>query len=342
MKKIITLAAIAISTMFMTGCAEKHINIAGVRPAAVSEAMSYETLAVIPIKNDTYGLANKLEQLLLDKKYDGDKIFDLASRNEIYQIMKEQSFNNSGAVKEGDKINLGEIDGVDAIIFSTINDASVKDSYFYKIRTRCADRECKQLVKVRVNCTKRDYSTSATFKMVDVETSKIIISKTYTEKTARRICEDESYSFENTATVLGRLQERMALRFVNLISPTEYYVEATIAEDEPNYDLTSDQEDKIEKANIAFENKFYDKAEKLYKEVIKETKGKSYVATYNLGLVYEQKGKSNEALALYKRCIDLVDDLSEVPELQESIHRVEVNQKSQKIVDEQVKLKIQK
>jgi len=324
--------------LLFNACGNKQISINAVQPASVPKALNYKKIAVIPFKNDNIGASSLLEQKLMNRTYNGENLFEVVNRSDIKDILTEQSFNNSQIVSEKDKIALGNISGVDALIVGSINNASVSDFYTTKTKTVCRGDKCSERVKVKVPCTNRTTTLNMTIKMVDVSTGDLVISKNFFQKNTQRVCQDSYYSFLNTDTVLYQMSEASINRFINMISPTNYKLSVVVVEDEPLIDLTGKQEDLVERAMNRLDKKDFFGAEKLFKQLNSETDYKSYIASFNLGVIEEAKGNYDNALSYYKHCkILLNDNLSDNPELLDAISRVRILKSNALEASKQVK-----
>lgn len=338
MKKILFLGLIGAIGFLFTGCGNKQIQINAVAPASVPKALNYKDIAVLPIKRDNVGLTSILEQKLMNKEYKGNKIFHIVSRAEIKDILAEQEFSNSGAVNEEERIKMGNISGVDALIIGTVNDASESDLHTYKTKVVCSGEKCEKTVRVRISCINRTISLSSTLKMVDAKTGDLIVSKTFPESYIQRVCEDSYYSFPDTTVTLNRLAELSAERFVSLISPTSYKLTVAVVEEEPKIDLTSEEEKIAERAINRLDKKDYFGAEKLFKQLNSMTSYKSYIASFDLGVIEEAKGNYDKAEAYYRHCEELLSgDLSDNEELFDSLSRIKRLQKQQNLTLSQTK-----
>jgi len=335
LKSLLKLSVLAGAVMLITGCSQT-VTLTGLKPAPTPKALEYGTVAVLPLKNDAVNMTAHLETLLQNKTVNGKNVFKVVSRDNLKGLLDEQALQNSNLVSKRKDKTVEELIGADAIITGVVDDTIVRDTHYYKIKQECRGDNCKYLVDVRVSCVKRAISTNASFKMTDVRTGEVVTSKNFFDSETRRVCQDDSYGFLQTESIIYKLQKNIAKRFVNSITPNTYKMRAVIAEDEPVIDLTSKQEDMVEQGVSAIKHRILSKADTIFKTIL-DQQPKSYVANYNLGIIAEMRGNYSDAREFYLRCTHLVEDFDDVPELSDSLNRIKNVMQEQKATMKQMK-----
>ena len=132
------------------------------------------------------------------------------------------------------------------------------------------------------------------------------------------------------------MQERMVNDFIALISPTYYTIKARLAFKEPEIELTNQAEKTLEAGIEALKENHLSLAQKHFESVLNMTNHQSYVATHNLGLVYEAKGDFARANAFYQTCLTLLKSQSLPLELQVSLERIHQSLSQEHHVMEQI------
>lgn len=325
-------AWIGLSLIILTGCT-KSIQIKMLEPAEIDRAASTKRIAVSEFKDDSIGLAGKIESRIAQQRVDGTLFFTTISRDQIDRIVQEQQLQNSGVVKDDQVVEVGEILGAQAFITGEVSSTSLRDNRFFEERFECADRKCKEMRKYLVPCQRREISLGASIKMTDVSRGDIIYAQSYAETRRWKSCRDDARTLPSKATGLEQLANEVASQFVAKLTP-HYRTRSVELLDDPDIKYSDRQEKTLELGLEYLEAGRLDKAEKLLGTLLDSTDSRSYVAAYNLGVVKEAQGDYAEASRLYR----LADDLQLEPV--EAINRavVRIRQVMQKHEQAQLQL----
>lgn len=303
MKFGVRMCILLLSVFAFTGCSQKYVSVQTIAPAQFDKALHYKRLNIAPTLNDTFQITHFLEEKLFEKSFNHSPLFQLVS---IYE--KQPSTTSK----------------VDAYIVMQIDIPIIYDTPYYVERIKCNDAKCKYPYTIYVPCIERSYSTAIHFQMIDAQNSQLIFSKNFSKSTQDRACQTRGYEYlPDTNPHLRLMQERMVNEFVGLISPTYYKINARLAFKEPEVDLGYEAEKRLEAGIEALKQNNISQAKQNFETVLNMTNHQSYVATHNLGLVYEAKGDFAMANALYKKCTTLLKHPSEHLELEQSLHRIE-------------------
>lgn len=302
-----------------SGCS-KNVKIRVLEPAKIDRAAQTKQIAVSGFKDDTVGLAGKIEALLANQTVDGQKYFTTVSRNEMDRILEEQKLQYSGVVKDSNMVEAGEILGAQAFISGEVVSASVKDNRHYEKRTKCIDDKCKEIRSYLVSCLSRSIDLSANIKMTDVSKADIIYADAFSKNYQWKHCQDDRNVLPSKSDGLGKLASEIANEFVYQLTP-HYTTMSVSLLDDPDLDYTSKQENTLDIAIDYIEAGRLDKAEQLLGTLLTSTQNRSYVAAYNLGVVKEAQGELADAKRLYL----MADKLQKEPvdEINQAVVRID-------------------
>lgn len=288
---------LAVSTLFLSGCAQK-VGMKALQPAEVDRVSNTKKITVTNFKNDRVGLSNKIEASLASFQLDNKNYFTLVNRNDFDKIVREQRIQNSGLMDPSKAVKVGELIGAEAIISGNVGTPSSQDSYYYEKRSKCADKKCKKIVKYSVRCKKRVVGLSSELRIVDVAKGDIIFADTLYKSSEHRHCSDDSVAIPSTEMAAQKLANAMARSFSYKLTPHYRHFSVALLED-PDLDYNDEQEELLEFSLEYVEKSRYDKAEQLLKKLVDSTDSQSYVPFYNLGVISEARGKYTEAKEYY-------------------------------------------
>jgi len=292
----------------LTASCTKSIKLKVLEPAKVGRAAQTKQLAVSPFKGDSVGLSSKIETVLSKQQIEGKAFFTTVSRNEVDRLIKEQSLQYSGVLKEDRLVEAGQLLGVQAFVSGEVSAASGQDETFYEERFRCLDKKCQQLQTYQVRCTRRNITLATTVKMTDVALGDIIVAENFSKHRSWTSCVDQMQRLPAISAGLDGLANEVARQFVAMLTLQYRTLEVVLLED-PDIDYNAQQQKTLEVALAFIEAGRYDKADRLLSSLLSATQERSYVAAYNLGVVKEARGEYARAKRLYQ----LADQLQTKP-----------------------------
>jgi len=292
----------------LTASCTKSIKLKVLEPAKVGRAAQTKQLAVSPFKGDSVGLSSKIETVLSKQQIEGKAFFTTVSRNEVDRLIKEQSLQYSGVLKEDRLVEAGQLLGVQAFVSGEVSAASGQDETFYEERFRCLDKKCQQLQTYQVRCTRPNITLATTVKMTDVALGDIIVAENFSKHRSWTSCVDQMQRLPAISAGLDGLANEVARQFVAMLTPQYRTLEVVLLED-PDIDYNAQQQKTLEVALAFIEAGCYDKADRLLSSLLSATQERSYVAAYNLGVVKEARGEYARAKRLYQ----LADQLQTKP-----------------------------
>jgi len=339
MKVSVLLLFITLVSILFSGCATK-ISTTTVVPAEIDRATKIKRIAVTQFKKDNVGLSPKVENQLVTTKIKGKKYFVVASRADLDKVISESKLQSSDSFDTKTAVRIGNILGVQAIVTGIVSKTYSEDQKFNEGRTRCGDKKCTYTVKYTVSCTKRTVGMSGNINLIDVEKGDIIHAERIDGTKAVKHCSDSNGGLLNKDVVLNQLANSAAYKFVYKLSPHEVAYNIVLLED-PDTDYTDKEEQILENFIVVMKARRTDKGEKFIKQLVSSTKGESYVALYNLGVIQELKGQTGEALKSFTAADELV--VTNVPEISDALVRIRKitknTEKFKKNIEERNKVK---
>jgi len=318
MQKIFINFMLLIIIVFLSACAQK-VRISALEPAQIDRISQTKKLAVLHFKNDTIGLARKIEADLASFKIENKKYFTIVSRTDLDTIIKEQKLQSSGLINEEGSVKVGELIGAEAIISGDVRRPTKQDSYFYEPRVRCANSKCSEFTYYSVRCMKRVVGIAAEVRVVDVSKGDVIYADTLSRNRTYKHCIDDARALPSTTIAAQSLATSIAHEFTYKLTPHYRVFYVTLLE-EPDLDYSDKQKELLKYSLEYIKHSRYDKAEELLMRLIDSTDGKSYVAFYNLGVIKEAEGKYAEAKEYYEYADNLM--IEPIEEINEAVNRI--------------------
>ncbi|MDX9813503.1 MAG: CsgG/HfaB family protein [Sulfurimonadaceae bacterium] len=325
--------AVFIFTLFLSGCATQ-VQIKAMEPSKVKELGAGSKISVMSFSGDKIGLSNKIEAFLASQKIDGKSYFELISRKEIDEVLKEQRLQASGLLNQNEMLSVGNISGARAFISGDVNTADVSDTRYYENRYRCLDKKCKSVSTYSVSCTAREAIVSASIKMVDVKSAEVIYTKTSSSSNRWRFCSDDIGTLVSKNVALDTLANFVVRDLVSDLTPRYRYFSVDIL-DSPDITYSKESKELLSLAVEFIKASRYDRAYALLVELVDSTNAKSYVPFYNLGVIKEASGEYEEAQRYYKMSDERA--LKPVEQINSAILRIDKLIQNNKIVQKQMR-----
>jgi len=268
-------------------------------PAQIGEMSRLKRISVEEFKNDTLGLASKIEEKIDQKKINGKAYFTLLNRDNIDEIIAEQRRQYSGITTDENPVELGQLIASQAFITGRIYSKTYSDKNSYQTRQKCLDKKCNHIRKYRVKCIRRSVQLGANIKIIKIETSKIIFTHNYEKNNSWLTCRDQYYdSISEPEEVWARQTNQIANEFIREITPTFSYREIKLL-DNPKINYSNKEEKLLVKGLDFIKKEKIEKADKVLSKLVFETKSQCFVALYNLGVVKESQAEYVKAKQLY-------------------------------------------
>jgi len=314
------LSGVLLGSVIFSGCATK-VSTTTIVPAEIERATKIKRIAVTDFKKDRLGLSQKVETALVSTTIKGQKYFVVANRSDLDKVMKESKLQSEDSFDTKTAVKIGNLLGVQAIVTGVISKTYSEDQRFYEGRSRCGDKKCTYTVEYKVSCVKRTVGMSGNIKLIDIEKGDIIHTEGLDNTSVSKHCSDQSGGLPSKDASLNKMANVAAKTFVYKLSPHEVNYQIVLLED-PDIDYTDDEEQTLKNFIEVMKAGRTDKGERFAKKLVDLTKGQSYVALYNLGVIQELKSETKSALKSFIAADSLV--VTDVPEISKALNRIKL------------------
>lgn len=291
-------------------------------------------------------IATTIQSYLMETQH-----FDILERDKLSRILDEQNLGMSGIVDENSAVEVGQLLGVDALIFGEVTQYEVPPDQrrIKKVKEKkhtgryetieVTDKKTgekkkkKQEIVEDVWVDKEYYIRTGTvainFRVVSVETGKLLAaysdSKSYnSEDEPRSFFEsltDDQKSLKAQGEILTDLSDTICKKFVRMIAP--YYVTES-RQIEPG-------QGNIQVGNNYATSGLWPEAIEAWTQALKE-QPQEPASFYNLGVAYEIEGDYEKAEAAFKKALAL----KQKKVYMDAIARVRALEKEQEVLMQQL------
>ena len=223
----------------------------------------------------------------------GTKCYSVVERSRLEAVLEEQEMSDIGFVTDADAAQIGQLLGVEVMIYGDISTDS-KDK-----RTTETKRINKK--NVLVNCYNREMLVQASIRFVDTKTGEILA----TRRSSKKVSDKQYGSNKNLADASLMAEQcvnHIAWEFVNMINPWFEFSSFELEKIK-----IKEFKDKADIAAKAAENLELDKAYAIYNELY-ELDSYNPKFLYNMGVLYEVTGNFEEAQEMYAGAAMLKDE----------------------------------
>ncbi len=327
---------IGISFLFIA-CSTK-VTVTAIKPSIINDK-DVKQISILKFKNDNISLSSYIEAKMDKVIFNDKKYFEIINRKELNTILEEQKLQDSGLVNGINDNSLG-LSMVKSLVTGKVNSTTKSQKYFYETRTnydRCLEfkiengkkKYCQRYAKYSVNCTKYFFNVSATIGISKVSNSNSLYNETFSKEKLIESCNDRSKIVPHEKVVYEELSKKIADDFVSNISPSYYYFQVVLIEDEDIH-YTWEQEKLLENGLKMIELDRINKAKIIFDKLVLSTSSKSSTALYNLALCEELLGNFEAAYKSYLKA----EDIAMLDEVNEDISKA-VKRVKKTLVDKQ-------
>ena len=246
----------------------------------------------------------------------GERYFELVERSQIMKVMDEQAFSLTGAVDEQTAATVGQILGVQAIVVGDVMAYNVEErSEKKKEKRKVKTEEKEEEEEVEILYRRKSGTVAINYRVVEVETGKVIVAETKKATYYRQIEEgawsevDKVISFLSVLTgrsgglpdgsvILANLLEDVTAQFAATISPHRVRRRKILEESENEY---------TRKGVKLAQKGLWSDAMVAWKKAI-EVAPADGAAHNNLGIAYERAGMYEKAREEYEAAVRLDPD----------------------------------
>lgn len=294
------LLAAALLSALSFACGTVTIRVPVMKPAEINMA-PYRTVGLGEIKQRGFNggstaLAGMLEQALVETQR-----FTVVDRQHMDQIMRELRLSASDLADPSSAAKLGQIATAGALIYGDVEDRYSENTKEDKYQ----DKEQKMHVTYSL---RGEALVRATFRVIDVSTGKLLITKTYEERrddTNRTTDKRPEPIDKERLFTAGR--GAVVERFMKAIAPHKEFQEANFEKDSkiPQLEMgiAFAQRGEWKKAQDTFQAAI--QAAESNAAIESKTLAKGY---WNLGLSYEYAGDYDKAMPMIEKASTLSND----------------------------------
>jgi tetratricopeptide (TPR) repeat protein len=210
------------------GCGTSSIYIPIKRPAEIN-LRDYRKIAVGDIVNK-YGrkgghaedLAGEITNVLLT-----NELFDVLDRQHLARILDEHSLSESGIIDDASATAIGKFTGTAALVFGRIQ----TDQYAENVEEGKPYQD-KEGRDHQINVRKGTYTVTVNIQVIDIETAKILASKSLSVNHSSRTTADRQVpSNIDQNTLYTKCIKDIASQFSRMVAPYEVQVRAAFMTD---------------------------------------------------------------------------------------------------------------
>jgi len=262
--------------------------------------------------------------------------FEIVERDRLAQILDEQKLGMAGVVNESTAKQVGQLLGVDALVFGEVSRYGVEKDEIgtekvekkegtgkyetVTVKKRKVKREIMRTVLVDQKYRIRRGTVAVNFRVVDVETGKLLAAHTDSKSyNSGKVTEGGYTTLKPEGEILNDLSGSVTRTFTELIAP-HAITEKRVLES------GSDRINAGKKYALAG---LWPEAVSVWEEALKAAPSDP-AANYNLGIALEVQGDLNGAEALFKKALALkskklyIDALSRIR--QEKLEKVRLEE----------------
>jgi len=330
--------------LFVFSCAPPVIKTTALAPPNYPEAAQLKEVAVLPF--DGPGgreFSAEVEAALASSRIGDKQYFTVVERAKIDKIIEEMKFSQSALTDPTTAVKIGKLLGVKGIYMGVAGRPSVNDEAYKEERTTCAyyqtkyDKKgrpyevCAKYMTYTVNCTRRIATFTFVPKLVEVESGRIVYSRSISGSATSSACEDRG-SLKSGPELIRMAKEKAIGEFKRDTAP--YYVTFDIKLMKTGDIKNKAAEEKMEKGIEFAKAGRLDRACELWNEAA-ALSPESPSILYHLGVCAEVTGNLNQALELYTKADRLLDKPDDA--LNSAIMRVKGRIEKQKKLEELLK-----
>jgi tetratricopeptide (TPR) repeat protein len=300
-----------ICAFLLNGCATK-ISLNMLQPAEYHEASLTKQVAVLTFSGPGgQQFTSEIEGVLGSISLDGKNYFTLVDRTTIDKVLAEMQFNNSAVVDQNTASQVGKLIGAQGIYTGAVTQSNSNEGHYTEQRSECAQYkqkcdnkgncyqgECIQWRNYTVDCNKRSGYFAFTPKLIEVQTGKVIYTRSINGSATSSGCTDGDPP-KSESELIRQSMEIAKAGFRKDIAP--YYVVREIKLMDSNDGIDSSQaKDKLKQGIDYAGKQRLDAACELWGEA-DTIASNSPSIKYNLGVCAESRGDVVAALPLYKQ-----------------------------------------
>ena len=304
MKKLLLISAIA---FLLGGCATHKTTVNVVVAPKIADAARFETIAVANFQGLTgASFSHELESLLVNAQVHDKPVYRSVQRTTVpasrnfssgdsdQALLRNAANNNAQAVIAGD------------VLKAESRDERTTENRFVCDKHQKADgvlaqmfAPCESGRDVKVNCTTRKGDYTVAFRLLDIESKKLIASQTVSESSESKVCSDEKNNLAAPEQLIAQSKSKVLTQLRDLLVPRQVQMELDLM---PTDDLiqSASNKEKMEGAlRFAKEGRF-DRACEIFRK-LRAQETQSIAIQFNLGICAEADDDPISAQDIYRQ-----------------------------------------
>ena len=337
--KTLLFSFLLFSPLFTTGCAtKKTLTVKILEPAKVKTLDYKKHIAVTHFKNDTVGLAAKVESNLAKATLNGKRYFVVVNRRQIDKVLTELELQSTDLIDPATAAKIGKIAGVDALVTGEITSTSGMMRTYLQNKKECIryykdGSGCARWHFYKERCITSTAALSAHLSVIDVQSAVVLYADDYDKSYIADSCKTDSELLPINQA-LSKLAETIAEKFTLNLVPHYRYIDVPLLDELDLKQISDSQKERFKNALEYITAGRLKKAEKILRQLLEELGNRSTVVAYDLGVVKEALGELEEAKKLYL----LADENTARPldEINSAIVRIEEEIRKKEEADRQL------
>ncbi|MBD3331435.1 hypothetical protein GF356_01190, partial [candidate division GN15 bacterium] len=222
------------------------------------------------------------------------RCFSVVERSRLESVLSEQSMSAEGLVDDAQATEIGQLLGVDVLIYGDVSQSNQDTRGYEKRRYNNRDYQ--------VTCVNRKVTVSANMRVVDTRSGEILGTRRSSRTSADKVCEGDNRDLKSYGQLAGYCANGLAWEFTNMFNP--WYA---VGEFELDKIKADEFKDEAKDAAEAAEDLELDKAYAIYNKLY-QADPYNPKCLYNMGVLYEVAGSFDKAKEMYEGAAMLKDE----------------------------------
>jgi len=290
--------------LLLGACSAPQISTQALVPAGAPEATRYRVVAVVPFdgvgpsRSAGQAFSAQLESALAGIRVNDQLYFTVVDRQKVSEIMKEMALGQSGAMDQKTATRIGQLTGAKAIYTGAVTESKVSDARYSTTRTECS-KDGKTCRDIPIPCTRRTATFTATPKLIEVETGRIVYSRSLSGTAASEACAGDGTALASQQELLQSAQKDAVLRVQADVAPHYVTVQIPLLEMNDGIEASANKEHLERGVTFAQKGRFDRACEEWVPAW--QSEAKSPALAYDAGVCSELAGATQEALNRYQQ-----------------------------------------
>jgi curli biogenesis system outer membrane secretion channel CsgG len=272
-------------------------------PAHVPEATRFRDVAVLQFdgvdRSNREGkeFSAELESTLTAIRVDDKAYFAVVDRQKLDQVTKELALGQSGLIDANTVARIGQMTGAKALYTGAVTQSRANDERFSQESEECVDKKCSYTRKRVTYCTRRTAIFTVTPKLVDVQSGRIIYSRTINGSGVGEMCQGQGQALPTQAELARAARADVAQQIAADVAPHQVSMKLEFLDMTDGIDQGSDKDLLDRGITFAKKQRMERACEEWNTALSKEPN--SPALNFNAGVCSELHGQLEDAAAHY-------------------------------------------